>query len=241
MNFPWALCLMHADAASLASLRLVPGIEVAEARQEVWLRGHPADEALTARLLALPATDRFERLPPDRLRRVNERIPSGQLPNLSWQPLAAWLRVELPAAALPGNEPAPVALQLVRSADEREPELLLTNLAEFRRFVEQAALVRLERWRFAASDDGRVLVRGTPLPPLPGKRFVLHDGVAVPAGFGWSPAVSAGVVARRFGASEEALVLWDEDGSIRRLHREQFMPVTRSAVAMTHDVLSEPA
>lgn len=230
--------MARADAAALAGLRLVPGVEVAESALELWLRGQPAEVSFAARLLALPAMGRYERLPPDRLRRLDERIPSRQLPSLSWQPLSTWLRAELPAAALPGNEPAVVELRLVRSAGEREPELLLTGLAEFQRFVEQAAWVRLERWRFAADASGRVLVRGTPLPPLPGKRFALNEGVAVPAGFGWSPAVSAGVVARRLGASDEALVLWNEDGTLSRLHREQFVPVTRSAVAATQRMWS---
>lgn len=239
MNFPWALCIAREDAAVLAGLRLVPGIEVAENTPKVWLRGSAADESLSHRLLALPTTERYERLPSGRLRRLNERIPSHQLPELAWQPLAAWLHAAIPIGAMPGDAPTPVALQLTRSAGEQKPELLLTDLVEFQRFVEQAALVRLRRWQFAANADGRVLIRGTPLPPLPGKQFVVREGVATPAGFDWCPAVDAEVVARCFGASDEGLVLWQEDGSIIRLHREQFMPVTRSAVAATQQALSE--
>jgi len=239
VNFPWALSIAREDVAVLAGLRLVPGIEVAEAAPKVWLRGSAADESLSHRLLALPTTERYERLPSGRLRRLNERIPSQQLPELAWQPLSAWLRVAIPIGAMPGREPASVALQLIRSAGEQKPELLLTDLREFQRFVEQAALVRLRRWQFAANADGRVLVRGTPLPPLPGKQFVVRKGVATPAGFDWSPAVDAEVVARCFGASDEELVLWQEDGRIVRLHREQFMPVTRSAVVATQQALSE--
>jgi hypothetical protein len=237
MNFPWALCLAREDAASLAGLRLIPGIEVAEEGPDVWLRGPPGDEPFGARLSALPARKRYERLALDQLRQIDQRIPSLRLPALRWQPLNAWLQVEWPAAALPGSEPARIRLHLARSTDERDSELLSTGLDEFRRFAEQAALVRLEPLQFAAAADRCVLVRGTPLPPLPGRRFVLHGGVAVPAGFAWQPAVSAEVLARRFGVTGDALVLWNEDGTITRLHSEQFVPATRSALRATEQTL----
>jgi hypothetical protein len=142
-------------------------------------------------------------------------------------------------AALPASLPGAVALRLVRSADERDPDLLLTRLGEFHGFVLRAAGVRLERLRFAVSDDRRVLIHGTPLPPLPGQRFVLHQRVAVPAGVTWQPAVSAEVVARRFRVSGDALVLWNEDNSITRLHTEQLIPVTRSGVVATVKALAD--
>ena len=116
---------------------------------------------------------------------------------------------------------------------------MLTTLEEFHRFIFKAANVRLERLRFAASNDGRVLVHGTPLPPLPGQRFVLHQGVAVPAGFTWQPAVTPEIAARRFGVSGDALVLWNDDDTITRLHAEQLVPVTRSAVVATVNALAD--
>ena len=101
------------------------------------------------------------------------RSPSlARLPALRWQSLAAWLQIEMPFAAMPANAAALVALRLVRSTDEREPELLLTSLENFKLFSQEAALVRLERLQFAADAQGNVLVQGRPLPPLPGRRFV---------------------------------------------------------------------
>lgn len=240
MNLPWVIRLATEDSSALASLRLVAGIEVAEVEPELWLRGQPADEALAAKLSALPARARYELLATNQLRQVGHRVPSARLPDLRWQPLNTWLRVGMPVAALPAREPSPISLELVRSGNEREPELLLTTLESFQHFATQAAQVRLDRLQFAATTDGRILVRGTPLPPLPGRRFVLHQGMAVPAGFAWQPAVSAEVVARRFGATGDSLVLWNEDGTITPLHSEQFVPATRSAVRATVQAVAEP-
>ena len=97
MKFPWAICLAREDAGSLASLRLQAGIELAEDGNTIWIRGRATDETLTAKLAALPAHGRFEWLAPQQLRRLSERIPADRLPTVTWQPLAAWLRLSLPA------------------------------------------------------------------------------------------------------------------------------------------------
>lgn len=240
VNFPWAICIAREDAGSLATLRLAGGIEVGEDGAMIWLRGHRGDERLSAMLAGLPARARYDWLASNQIRRIDRRIPSARLPHLQWQSLNTWLQVGIPAAAIPGAPPAAVPLRLVRSTREFEPELLLTRLEELKQFAATAAQVRLDRLHFAANAEGFVLVRGRPLPPLPGRRFVLHSGLAVPAGFSWEPAVSAEVLARRFGVSGDAVVLWAEDGTITRLHGEQFVPASRSALRATEQAGVEP-
>jgi hypothetical protein len=249
LNAPWAIQLARQDAAALAALRLIPGVEVGEDGATIWLRSKTADENLSAKLAGLPALARYEWLASNQLRAMDQRIPSTQLPNLRWLPITEWLKVEAPTAALPGildlpaaskpsedGQPATFNLQpltLVRSSIENEPELLLTTIDEFTRFAEAAPQVRLDRLQFAANADGSVLVRGLPLPPLPGKRFALHGAVAVPAGYSWHPAVSAEVLASRFGITGDTLILWYDDGTFTRLHSEQFVPASRSALRAT--------
>jgi hypothetical protein len=225
----------------LAGLRLVPGLEVGEAAEMIWLRGNRGDEQLERKLAALPARGRYERIAPNQLRPVDERIPSRRMPEIHWRPLQAWLQVETPFSALPADGPRRASLVLERSSEEREAGLLLTRLEELTRFAASAAKVRLDRLQFAATRDGEALARGTPLPPVPGRRFVLRGRVAVPAGFSWRPAVSVDVLERVLGVSGDALLLWNEDGTVIRLLGEQFVPLTRGALAATEKSLSEPA
>jgi len=82
----------------------------------------------------------------------------------------------------PAGPPARVPFSLVRSTDERASELLLTEFAHWQQYAARASEIRLRAWEFAVSSAGRVLVRGVPLPPLPGRQFVVRGGVAVPAG-----------------------------------------------------------
>lgn len=228
---------MPADAASLAPLRLTPGIEVAEKEPLIWVRGNNTDEHLGPLLHALPAVARYELLPNNRLRRLELRIPSETLPSLPWQPLSTWLRVRLPPAANPADSAdasiQTVSIRIVRSGEERTPELLLTTLSDWQSFALNAPEIRLRHLRFAVDSAGNVIIRGRPLPPLPGSQFVVNGNIAVKAGFSWQPAVGAEVLTRRFGLSPEALALFHEDGTFTRIEGEQFVPASRSTVRET--------
>lgn len=229
----WALCLARKDASSLEALRLEPGAEVAETGDSVWLRGKGNDPVLARRLRALPAVDRYDWRPPDRLRRAGSRIPCDRLPALTWIPLARWLDVRLPGAALPGVLPPPMPLRLVRSGAERPAALLKTSFDLWQSWALSAPRVRLARLRFAVNATWETLVWGVPLPPIPGLRYTVEDRMAVPSGFDWDPSVEAGVLRRLLGAGADTLILWREDGRFIRLHEEQFVPATPAAVRAT--------
>jgi hypothetical protein len=250
MSSQWTIRLALTDAESLAPLRLTRGIEVAEKEPFIWIRGASNDEKLERLLRALPAVARYEVSSGNRLRNLESRIPSETLPALNWESVSTWLRVQMPASPRPegpltptlspsdgerGRDPSlrTVSIRIVRSAEERPIDLLVTNLAEWHEFAINAPEVRLRHLRFAADAAGNIVVRGKPLPPLPGRQFVVNANVAVQAGFTWEPAVSAEVLARRLGLSTDALALLHEDGTFSRIEAEQFVPATRSAVRET--------
>jgi hypothetical protein len=243
MSFSWVICLAPTDAASLAPLRLTRGIEVAEKEPFVWVRGASGDEKIERLVRALPAIARYEVTSGNRLRNLETRIPAETLPALNWQPINTWLRVEMPLTNPRAPSPPPhvggyeghgsVPLRIVRSTEERPIALLMTSLDDWREFALKAPEIRLRQLRFAVDEAGNVVVRGKPLPPLPGRQFVLHGNVAVQAGFTWEPAVSADVISRRLGLSADALALFHEDGTFSRIEAEQFVPATRSAVRET--------
>src|SRR5262249_30330574 len=126
-----------------------------------------------------------------------------------------------------------VPIRIIRSAEELPIALLMTSPEDWREFALNAPEVRLRQLRFAVDGVGNVVVRGNPLPPLPGRQLVLNGNIAVQAGFAWEPAVSAEVLSRRLGLSAEALALFHEDGTFSRIEDEQFVPATRNAVRET--------
>jgi hypothetical protein len=249
MSVQWVIQLVLKDAASLAPLRLTRGIEVAEKEPFIWVRG-ANDEKLERLVRALPAVARYEVISGNRLRNLESRIPSETLPALNWQPVNTWLRVQMPltptklvlpmeerendgdaVAARPGLRP--VSIRIVRSVEERAIELLVTTVEQWREFALNAPEIRLRELRFAVDEAGNVVVRGKPLPPLPGRQFALQGSIAVQAGYAWEPGVSADVLARRLGLSADGLALFHEDGTFSRIEAEQFVPASRSAMRET--------
>jgi hypothetical protein len=232
----WALELAPEDAASLRALRLEPGVEVHVGGGRLWLRG-PRREGLAARLLTLPARRRYQ-IDGERLLPLGARLAVGAPPPGPWVALDTWLAVEVGELALSAERPPSVVLRVVPAPPRAaaSPTLLCTSAPRWRRWASTASAVRLARLRFAVARDGRVLVRGDPLPPLPGDRWLEAGGVAVPCGYAWDPPVDASTCAVALGLLPGDLALLHPDGDHERLDASAFVVATRAAaLASTQD------
>jgi len=228
----WVVCLPRESVAGLGRLRLVPRLSVCEQAEQVWLQGEGGDETLEAALRGLPGARRFSVFADRQLLAVGGRVPHGYLPDGPWHPLAEWLGVTLDPAGLAGKVAEGVPVRLVRSSP-REANILLTALETWRAYGASAPQVRLERWSFAVSDGREAIVRGLPLPPLPGQSFVEREGVAVPAGWDWSPPVDAAVLREVLGLAAGDLALLHPDGSWERIPADAFVRAVRSAIRLS--------
>jgi len=108
----------------------------------------------------------------------------------------------------------------------------LVPLATWVVWAQTAPELRLKPLRFATAMDGRCLILGAPLPSIPGRLFVAREGIIIPAGTAWSPAVSALTLRRLFGTPDQDMVLWDENG-IRHLSSELIVPASRANARAT--------
>jgi hypothetical protein len=233
----WVAWIDASNAEALAPLRLLPGLEVAWLAPSIWLRGPAWNEVLAGALRKVPGLRRLTVQTDGQLLAEGARVPEGWLPALSWRPLRDTLPVALPPAlgAVPGGSTAGV--RLVRSATERPATAVLTDIRTWLEWVETAPQIRLRALRFAAALDGRIWIEGTPLPTLPGQRFHLREGVAIPCGLGAAPDLDARVLRRWLGLApgDTAFVHPDERWEI--VKAEQFVPAMRSAVRLTAEVL----
>jgi len=229
----WVVCLPRESVASLGRLRLVPRLSVCEQAEEIWLQGEGGDESLEAALRGLPGGRRFSVLADRQLLADGARVPHGYLPEGPWHPLAEWLGVTLDPAGLAGKIAEGVPVHLVRSSSPRAANVLLLALETWQEYGASAPQVRLERWSFAVSDDKAVIVRGLPLPPLPGQAFVEREGVAVPAGWDWSPPVEPAVLRDVLGLTAGDLALLHTDGAWERIPADAFVRAVRSAIRLS--------
>ncbi|MEK7865425.1 MAG: hypothetical protein AAB434_01995 [Planctomycetota bacterium] len=230
---PWAIRLALADAQAAGALRLRAGVEVLVQRDIVWIRGGPLDDEVETELRKLPCLARYAVLPDEGLVAWEERIPSGRLPEGRWTPIAAWLKPSPQDAVGPGAPPPRVTPGLVRDAAEREAAILVVREEALAAWAETAPASRLKPLAFALCEDGRVLVKGRPLPPLPGARYAEEGGIAVPCGWAFQPRVDAAVMREVLGLAHGDLALFSEDGTWERVPGEAFVRGSRSAVRMS--------
>lgn len=240
MKATWALRIDRAALPALGACRLVPGVEVAEVEGLLWLRGVDLPDADRLKFLALPDAVRFDIGPDGALRPEGHLLSAGVLPVAKWIALREAVPVELPVSAFSGTRLRPAALRCERSDVEAAPNAALLSWGDWSRYVVAAPRVRLDRWRFARDGGDRVLVCGTPLPPLPSAPYVERDGIALPAGWRLVPRVPSTAVARMLDLASGDVALFAPDGSWERLRGEDFAAASRAAIRLSDDRAADP-
>jgi hypothetical protein len=240
----WAMRIERRDVAAAGRLRQVTGVEVCEQADAVWLRGPQSGDELQWQLAAVAGARRFSVLADGQLLPVGARVPRGWLPQGPWTALGQWMGLASPPVRLAGRGDATVLPALIRSDRVEEASLLLVRFDLWAAYALEAPQIRLDHWRFAVAADGRAAVHDQPqsrqvenvsyaLPPLPGQRWVEREGIAVPAGWTWTPAVEAAIMREVFGLAEGDVALWHCDGGWERIAGEDFVRATRAAVRET--------
>jgi hypothetical protein len=241
MSDKWALVAPRASAQAVARLPRSGGVAICECDDEVWLRGETLPEEFQDQLRLIPGSRQFTVLADGQLIPRGKLVPRGRLPAGPWQLLADWIEEVL---TLPEVNSAAVALgeiihrlplRLVPCGHEQSCTLLETTLASLAAYIETAPQWRIDRWTFAASDDGDVLVFGVPLPPLPGSQWVNDHGICVPAGHMWQPAIDALCIRDALKLRPDDLALLRPDQRWELIEAESWTRCTRSAVRLTRE------
>jgi hypothetical protein len=70
--------------------------------------------------------------------------------------------------------------------------------------------------------------------------FVERQGIAIPAGWMWTPPVQAFVIHRAMGIPPDDFVLWQADGTLEIILASAFAHGTRSGVRATRRAFANP-
>jgi len=227
------LVLAGADLTCLGGVRNLPGLQVAEASGQLWLRGLPPTGEQPLAVRALPAHTAYTLDAQGRLFPAGSATPVARLPELSWQAIQSFVPLEMPTAALPAQGALPYRPRLLASNRAEPGAGLLTTLAAWQAYAESAPEIRLQPLRFAVAADGRVLLLGTPLPPLPGQELWQQESLLLPAGFDLEAPLLGPLLAQKLNPANDGLVLLGEDGSWEKVALDNLVPATRSAVRLT--------
>lgn len=228
----WALRMPSRLAMTASSLRLHQDVQALIAGEALWLRGTQCDDALDLALRKLPFEQRFAVSEDHQLFPLGYRLPVGPLPQGEWTSLDQLLVPKPQPSALSGERPEQVRLRLERSDLERTADVLVTGIQQWTQYAITAPALRLKRLRIAVACDRRALIRGAPLPPIPGERYSEDGGVAVPCGTRWIPPVDATIVLSLLGAEEGDLILLHGDETYEHIGGAEFQLATRSGARL---------
>jgi len=216
-------------AETLGRVRELPGLEVCAPEEDVWVRAANLSEELAPLFDSLPGVQ-YQAADDGQLLRRDHRVPHGYLPEGPWIALDQWLVIELETPALGGTTPEPMMPRMIACTETQEANLLLASEADWLAYVVSAPQVRLDRLAFALSEDGSAVIRGTPLPPIKGTRFVERSDVAIQAGWNCEPPLDAEVLAESLGLDEENVALIFADGQCEQVPTNQFVQASRASV-----------
>lgn len=230
----WAARLPRHVFQSLAAFRTLPNLQGCKTDCELWVRGETSPDNLPQQIRLTTGAEVFAVTAGGELIPWGCRVPVGQLPDGPWVALADLLTPNFPTARFAPRLHPQCELKLIRSETGEEPAVLEVELASWSRFVRESPRVRLMRWEFAASTTGRVLIRGLPLPALPGRRYWHADGMLIPVGYRWFPEVAAHVVRRILQLPPDEWAVWSpESCRWERIPTDAFVPARRENVHQT--------
>lgn len=223
--------------AALA-LRMIRGVEGCDQEAHFWLRGAGRLEEVEPLLRRIPEIEIFDVANDDTITRLGRRIPSGTLPRDEWSKFESFFAFRPQPAAMPAQRPGPIALRLQRATREERVAAIVLSIEDWHAYATSAPQVRLQPLRFAVCADRRVVVIGTPLPPLRGEMFVDREGLLVPAGFTFDPDVEPAIVRRLLNLGESDRALFHLDGSYDFIGGESFVAARRGAVRRSSAALA---
>jgi hypothetical protein len=194
---------------ALAAIRNRPGVTVALHQGRAYLRWHAGDEPVLRALLPIAGVQTYVKCD-DHWHRFGRHLPSFDYPSdAEYRPLHMAL-TPLPLHPLPpsvGAQPADrPALTLVPDARPRPAFALLCGLQELARWADTVPDGRLQMLQAARRED-RVLILGSPLPPLPRAERLWGKTVLAPLGFRLDPALPDSTIRAALGIADDELLL----------------------------------
>lgn len=229
----WAASLPLPAVAGLGSLRFLNGAEALLHGETVWLRGKELHDADELRLRQVAGAERFQVSGAGELFPPGSLLPCGRLPVGTWQKLKDFLQPQLPPLRIVAGTLPQLTLSLVRDTEQHEVAAVLTTITAWEEYALSAPQVRLQPLKFAMNAERRVLIVGTPLPPLAGERFWEANGIFLAAGWCWSPAIDATIVRQLLQLSDDDVALWQANGQWELIRRGDFVAARRAAVRAT--------
>jgi hypothetical protein len=222
------------DVWHLGKVRCHPDLLATQSGGQVWLRGVPFGKKLDIALRQLPVKESYVLDGEGRLFPRGGQTPVGRIPDLDWVKIADFLSIEIPASAFPAEVNQQCQMAIIPSDIPRKGEALLVDWAAWAAYAEAAPSIRLSKLRFAASSQGKALILGDPLPPIPGEEYWLEQRVLMPSGFDFSLPIARYLLPARLDPSGDSLLLFYKNSEYDLVHYSYIQSAKRISIRLTN-------
>ncbi len=232
--------ILHIDKQyqrRLGRIRTIPNCWVAEEERILWLKVEIEGDTIPMAIQQLPAKGRFWADEATRLFPIGGLTPVAQLPDLNWLPIASFIAIELPVAALPAQVAELFSIHLIRSVEPKEANFLLLSWDLWKDYALATSNIRLKPLSFAVSDEKKAIVYGNPLPPLPGQLFWQKERILLPAGWDFEYSIVAEILSSTQLKGKNGLLLSEADQLSKLPSTKDFINASRSGIRNTEEHL----
>ena len=223
----------RADEDFLGSIRDWKNVQIALEEDVIWLKGFTDEQAVSSEIQQLPNFLLYE-LREGLLFRKDALVPSKKVRTaLLWTPIDKALRLTFP---LSNNNffgiDEKIEVQLKPSEDEQPATALLSSISEIKAQIIELPKFKLEKIDWIVIDD-KALFLGTPLLSFPGKTYWTKDGHLLPTGFDFEFKNLSSLLQRKYNAGQDQWLLWNENGSVLHLNKNDFRRLSVSSFRLT--------
>jgi hypothetical protein len=225
--------LPRADEDFLGSIRDWKNVQVALENDVIWLKGFTDEQAVSPEIQQLPNFLLYE-LREGLLFRKDTLVPSKKVRTaLLWTSIDKALRLTF----LPSNQnffgiDEKIEVQLKPSEEEQPAIALLSPIAEIKEIIIALPKFKLEKLDWIVIND-KALFLGNPLLSLPGKTFWTKNGHLLPTGFDFEFKNLSSLLQRKYNADQDQWLLWNEDGSVLPINKNDFRKLSLSSFRLT--------
>lgn len=213
-----------ADADTLSAVRCVEGLQAAGDDAFIWMKGIAGLPEQNNKLKQLPVQHTFFVDEKNNLFKKDTLTPVDTLHPMSWQPLTSFIKIELPASAMPGKAGERIKIKIAPSAVAKEGNALLVPLSAWKNYADAAPAARLHLLQFAVSAKNEALITGHPLPALPGKEYWITNDILLPCGYDFEIPLMPVFISEHLNKDKNAFILFDAEGNWQRIEKVFLSP-----------------
>jgi len=218
---------------SLGNIRSMADLKLAADEHNIWLRGLYDTGETDKAIRQLPIKHSYYVDENGLLFAPGSVTPVAVLPQLSWQPIAEFISIHIPVAALPAKMEEYAAIKVLPSDTGKKGTALVTTLQQWKAYAETAPAIRLAQLQFAVSQKSEVLIIGTPLPSIPGKEYWKAGNILLPCGYDLEIPMAVSFINEKLNPQQDGLLIFDTDGSCEKIDFAYIVSAKRSAVRLS--------